>query len=151
MEQLNVEDDNNICYTFYEKNVNVSNNITYTEVLDNVNASIQNIPDEKTDELISMMVNEDLCQSEDMSFLLSNYMVQELSYNDNYTFKQLSYIAEYYDISRRKKKKAELIEDIVIFENDPTNQEISSRRYTLWNYMEEIKKDKYLSKFLILE
>ena len=47
--------------------------------------------------------------------------------------------------------KCELIEEIVLFENSPDNHEIVSRRVLLWEYLEEIKKDKYLSKFLILD
>ena len=34
-----------------------------------------------------------------------------------YTKKQLDRIADYYQIPKRKKKKAELVEEIVIFEN----------------------------------
>ena len=87
----------------------------------------------------------------DIGMMMSDYVAQELNYNENYTLKQLYRIAEYYDISKRKKKKTELIEEIVVFENQPENCEIVNRRATLWSYMEEIKQDKYLSKFLILE
>ena len=83
--------------------------------------------------------------------MMSDYVAQELNYNENFTLKQLHRIAEYYEISKRKKKKMELIEAIVLFENNPENCEIVSRRATLWGYIEEIKQDKYLSKFLILE
>ena len=48
-----------------------------------------------------------------------------------------------------KKKKDEIIQDIVIFEQDPTNIEVVFRRQKLWTYMQEIKDDKYLRKFLI--
>ncbi len=75
----------------------------------------------------------------------------ELDYNENYTKKQLDRIADYYQIPKRKKKKAELVEEIVIFENDLSNYEIAERRKLLWFYMEEIKNDNYLSKFLILD
>ena len=50
-----------------------------------------------------------------------------------------------------RKKKDELIQDIVIFELDPINIEITQRRKTLWFYMEEIKSDNYLRKYLILD
>ena len=52
---------------------------------------------------------------------------------------------------KRKKRKDELVEDIVIFEKDPENIEIVYRRKRLWSCIEEIKGDKYLSKFLILD
>ena len=60
-------------------------------------------------------------------------------------------IADYYEISKRKKRKDKLAEDIVIFEKDPANVEIVYRRKRLWSYIEEIKCDNYLSKFLILD
>ena len=52
---------------------------------------------------------------------------------------------------KRKKKKGELIEELVIFEKEPENYDITQRRKTLWFYMDEINNDSFLSKFLILE
>ena len=72
-------------------------------------------------------------------------------FKENFLKKDLEKIADYYDISKRKKKKDELIEDIVIFELVTENIEIVSRRKTLWFYLEEIKNDNYLSKFLIFD
>ena len=60
-------------------------------------------------------------------------------------------IADYYKISKRKKKKAELVTDIVFYEKDPENLQIVHQRKKLWSYVQEIKEDKYLSKFLILD
>jgi len=82
---------------------------------------------------------------------LDDYVASEIDYNENYTKKQLDLIADYYEISKRKKKKAELIEEIVIFEKEPTNYDITQRRKTLWFYIEEINNDSFLSKFLILD
>ena len=36
---------------------------------------------------------------------LDDYMAAELDYNENYTKKQLDLIADYYEISKRKKKE----------------------------------------------
>ena len=85
------------------------------------------------------------------SLEMGDIYASELDYNENYTRKQLDRIADYYQIIKRKKKKAELIEEIVIFENDISNYEITERRKLLWYYMEEINNDNYLSKFLILD
>ena len=82
---------------------------------------------------------------------MGDIYASELDYNENYTKKQLDRIADYYQILKRKKKKAELIEEIVIYENDLSNYEITERRKLLWFYMEEINNDNYLSKFLILD
>ena len=126
---------NNIFYEFNEIQKD-STTVTYEELLANVNSTVEQLPNDS---------------DTDIGLMMSDYVAQELNYNENYTLKQLYRIAEYYNISKRKKKKTELIEEIVIFENQPENCEIVNRRATLWGYMEEIKQDKYLSKFLILE
>ena len=69
-------------------------------------------------------------------------------YNLNYTVVDLKHISKYYELSIRKKNKAELVQDIVIFEMDPNNMELVSRRKYLWDCVENIQNDKYLSKFL---
>jgi len=82
---------------------------------------------------------------------MDDYMASELDYQTNYIKKDLERIADYYDIPKRKKRKNELIEDIVLFEKDPANIHKVYQRIKMWKYIEEIKKDKYLSQFLILD
>ena len=127
---------NNIFYEFNEIQEKGTEEVTYEELLANVNSTVEQLSSDSDTEIGMMM---------------SDYVAQELNYNENFTLKQLHRIAEYYSISKRKKKKTELIEEIVIFENMPENCEIVNRRATLWSYIEEIKQDKYLSKFLILD
>ena len=83
--------------------------------------------------------------------LANEFMTQQFYYEDNYTVKELHHIANYYDITKRKKKKGELIDDIIAFELDNENSEIVETRKRLWFYLNEIKNDNYLSKFIILE
>ena len=83
--------------------------------------------------------------------LANEFMTQQFYYDENFTMKELHHIANYYDISKRKKKKAELIDDIIAFELDDENKEIVETRKRLWFYLNEIKNDNYLSKFIILE
>jgi len=80
---------------------------------------------------------------------MDDYVANEINYSTNYTRKELDRIADYYEISKRKKKKDDIIQDIVIFEQDPENIELVFRRKKLWSYIAEIKDDKYLRKFLI--
>ncbi len=134
---------NNINYSFIEEE-NQSNfsNVTYEDLLENVNSTYNKLPKE---ELSSEVVD-------NIGDMINDFYAQQLNYDENYTLKQLGYIADYYEISKRKnKRKADLIEAIVIFENNAENSEIVSKRAMLWEYMEEIKADKYLSKFLIFE
>ena len=127
---------NNIFYEFNEIQDKGTEEVTYEELLANVNSTVEQLSSDSDTEIGMMM---------------SDYVAQEINYNENFTLKQLHRIAEYYSISKRKKKKTELIEEIVIFENMPENCETVNRRATLWSYIEEIKQDKYLSKFLILD
>jgi len=80
---------------------------------------------------------------------MDDYMANEINYSTNYTRKELDRIADYYGISKRKKRKDDIVQDIVIFEQDPEHIELVFRRKKLWSYMTEIKSDKYLRKFLI--
>jgi len=81
--------------------------------------------------------------------ILDDYMANEINYSTNYTRKELDRIADYYEISKRKKRKDDIIQDIILFEQEPENIEIVYRRKRLWAYIKEIKDDKYLRKFLI--
>ena len=79
---------------------------------------------------------------------MDNYIALETEYNINYIIPQLHHIAKYYNISVRKKNKGEIIQDIVLFELDPTNIEIVTRRQYLWECINNINSDNYLHKFL---
>lgn len=78
------------------------------------------------------------------------YYLLEEEYNE-FTKKELERICDYYDISKRKKRKADLIQDIIIFEQDEINCEIVTKRNELWYCIEQIKNDNYLKKYLILD
>ena len=128
----------NLSYSLIEKSENdeeKGENVTYENLLKKVNKDAETIT----------------LQTSISEFDMSDYVAAELDFRENYTKKQLDKIADYYQISKRKKRKNELIEEIVIFEKDISNYNITERRKTLWFYMSEIKNDNYLSKFLILD
>tara|TARA_B100000963_G_scaffold334650_1_gene328027 strand:- start:468 stop:857 length:390 start_codon:yes stop_codon:yes gene_type:complete len=107
--------------------------VTYDDLLEQVNNKAENI------------------SQDDMDLYCDLYFAEVLDYKDNYTKKQLEFIAGYYDIKTRKKKKEELAEDIVIFEKAEENAGLVQRRKMMWFYIDEIQNDSYLSKYLILE
>ena len=107
--------------------------VTYNDLLEQVNSKAESIP------------------QEDMDLYSDLYFAEVLDYKDNYTKKQLEFIAGYYDIKTRKKKKEELAEEIVIFEKAHENAGLVQRRKMMWFYIDEIANDSYLSKYLILE
>ena len=130
----------NLSFLLHEKNSDNDENISYDELMIDL--------DEKYEQKTKNDEYNDLGgYYED----IDQYETMDLNYNTNFTKKQLERIAEYYEISKRKKNKQELIVDIILFELNPENEYIAFKRKQLWEYMKEIKSDKYLSKFLILD
>ena len=121
----------NVNYKISETNKDV--NVEYNDILDLVN---------------DMDNNKLYEEGEDYS---GEYAAYIYDYDYNYTKKELDKIADYYEITKRKKRKMELIEDIVLFELDEHNDELVSKRKLMWFYFEQLKNDKYLKKFLILD
>lgn len=74
-------------------------------------------------------------------------------YEMNYNVKQLMLICEYYDILKdvrtNKLKKQDIIEQILLFEKNVENVEITMKRKELWYYINELKNDKIMKKFVI--
>lgn len=108
--------------------------IDYNEIIDYVDNKL-------IDKINKYETKEDL--------LFNNILEKQLNYEENYTKKELEMIADYYKISKRKKNKAILTQDIVLFETDPTNFEITEKRKLMWFYFDEIKNDRYFRKFII--
>ena len=79
--------------------------------------------------------------------------VEMKNYDLNYTLKQLLLICEYYNILKgvriNKLKKQDVIEQIIMFENDMENYEIVAKRKQLWYFINELKEDKFMKKFVI--
>ena len=73
-------------------------------------------------------------------------------YELNYNIKQLFLICDYYKISKNlrvcKSNKLEIIESLVLFEMNPENFEIVIKRKQLWFYINELKNDKFMKKYV---
>jgi len=113
-------------------------NVTYERLMQDVNDE----SDKKENMYMETMWDENLP---------NEFITQQFYYGDNFTLKELYHISNYYDISKRKKKKLDLIDDIIAFELDTDNEELVEQRKRLWFYINELKNDNYLSKFIILE
>jgi len=125
-----------------------------TEKKENIHFFLQEECKEKKND--NVVTYEDLVKEVDLmemtsSVVMDDYIALEIDYQTNYIKKELERIADYYGISKRKKRKDQLVEEIVIFEKNPENIELVYRRKRLWSCIEEIRGDKYLSKFLILD
>lgn len=98
-------------------------------------------------------INELLLQIEDQQ-LYNNELAlpQIINYKENFTVKELLVICEYYgflkEIKTNKCNKEEIIEILVNFENDPINNNIVFKRQNLWFYINELKNDKFMKKYI---
>tara|TARA_X000000368_G_scaffold75127_1_gene55580 strand:+ start:5411 stop:5902 length:492 start_codon:yes stop_codon:yes gene_type:complete len=158
---------NNIDYEILElgnNNTSVTSSEIYDEFLTPASSCCSKSSEDNdfTQQHLSQDIMMDLVSMEDRILALS------LSYDTNYKITDLSKIAEYYSISLTKlhhmenaianaknkkknvkKKKDELIKDIVEFEEDELNTNVVNRRKELWFYIDELKSDKYLQKHII--
>ena len=71
-----------------------------------------------------------------------------LELSTNYTVQGLGRIMEYYGLSKRRLKKDEIVQELVMFEDDASNEEIVYRRRRLWENIEELKDDSYLARYV---
>jgi hypothetical protein len=78
-----------------------------------------------------------------------NMTALHVDYFENYNLKMLYHIANYYNIPKKKLRKEELIQLIILFENDPDNTLAVYNRKRFWHYLHELKTDQYFGKFII--
>jgi len=125
-----------------------------------INGNIQFFLDDTIDTIYSennstdFDINELLLQIEDQQ-LYNNEMSlpQIINYSENFTVKELLVICEYYgflkEIKTNKCNKDQIIEILVNFENDPINNDIVFKRQNLWFYINELKNDKFMKKYIL--
>jgi hypothetical protein len=123
--------------------------------MENIKCSIIEIKkDKRTSNVEDIMKcieeNEKEIKDDDGQNFSTIYFLMEEEYNE-FTKKELERICDYYSINKRKKRKNDLIQDIIIFEQDILNSELVDKRIEMWYCIEQIKNDNYLKKFLILE
>jgi hypothetical protein len=78
---------------------------------------------------------------------------QLINYHENFTIKDLMLICEYYGFSKelktQKYNKEEIIHFLVEYELNPLNSDIVYRRQNMWFYMNELKNDKFMKKYIL--
>jgi hypothetical protein len=116
-----------ISYYIEEIEKNDDNNLNIDEFMN----ELENIELENNDLLVPNMVN----------------------YHENYTVKELLLICEYYGFAKELKNykfnKDQIIEFLVAFESDQNNSDIVFKRQNMWFYINELKNDKFMKKFLL--
>ena len=75
--------------------------------------------------------------------------VRKVDYMENYRVEDLKKIAKFYEIPVQRKKKEDLVEEIIVYEDCLENLEKVQRRMLYWGYLEELKSDPYFKQFVI--
>ena len=75
--------------------------------------------------------------------------VKKVDYMENYRVEDLKKIAKFYEIPVQRKKKEDMVEEIIVYEDCLENLEKVQRRMLYWGYLEELKADPYFKQFVI--
>lgn len=75
--------------------------------------------------------------------------VKKNDYMENYRVEDLKKIAKYYEIPIKRKKKEDLVEEIIVYEDCLKNLEKVQRRLHFWNCLEELNLDPYFKQFVV--
>jgi hypothetical protein len=114
--------------------------------------------DEVSDNSCDLNLLNDFLQEIDNSDSEINrdFMVPHMiNYHENFTIKELLLICDYYGIGKElRTRKNKCTKDIIIhylveFEANPANNHIVFKRQNLWFYMNELKNDKFMKKYLL--
>jgi len=103
---------------------------------------------------IEFVVDEFNEPKDNLSYILTEFLSDDDIVQDYemLNVKQLTQICEYYGLGKNikpKSKKLEIVHMIMYFENLSINYLIVNRRKKLWFYMNELKNDKYMKKFIL--
>jgi hypothetical protein len=111
------------------------------------------LDDEQIDDFLDLNELENQLNEINMSNIQDDDIFIEMkNYELNFNVKQLMLICEYYemkDIRANKLKKQDVIEQIILFETNPENIEVVTKRKELWYYIDELKNDKMMKRFVI--
>jgi hypothetical protein len=98
-------------------------------------------------------INEILKELDQVELSNDLKLPQMIHYNENYTVKELLIISEYYGFAKELKtnkcNKDAIVQFLVDFESNPVNSEIVFKRQNMWFYINELKNDKFMKKYVI--
>jgi hypothetical protein len=109
----------------------------------------EDIQEEETNFDINSFINEIEDDELQQDLMLPNI----IHYTENFTIKELLIICDYYGIAKELKankcKKDTIVQILTNFETNYENIDIVSKRKNLWFYMNELKNDKFMKKYLL--
>jgi hypothetical protein len=125
----------------------MSENISTENIsTENISFDIEDTVAESQYDHLDFFINDDYIVKDDSN------MSRVIDYQLNYTVKQLLQICDYYGIAkdlRLSKCNKEFIANVLVeFESCFKNVDIVERRQLLWTYMDELKQDKFMKKYI---
>lgn len=109
----------------------------------------EDIQEEETNFDINSFINEIEDDELQQDLMLPNI----IHYTENFTIKELLIICDYYGIAKELKankcKKDTIVQILTNFETNYENYEIVSKRKNLWFYINELKNDKFMKKYIL--
>jgi len=122
---------------YNEQNVAIS---YYIEEIENQEKEENNI-----EEFMTEMENDDF--NDELA------VPKMINYHENFTVKELLLICDYYGFAKELKtnkcNKDQIIEILVSFESNLNNSDIVFKRQNMWFFINELKNDKFMKKFLL--
>lgn len=83
----------------------------------------------------------------------TDFLVKKMDYDLNYNVKQLMNICDYYGLLKEvrinKFKKEDIIHFLLDFEENPINTLIVYKRKQMWHFMNELKRDPFMKKYIL--
>jgi hypothetical protein len=135
------------------KDENIVINIDVDESYNNYNVNDKNELETILNEINNFSYSEIENNNGNGWYPISDLIAKSIDYDTNYSVKQLLLICEYYGLSKEVKtnkfKKQELILFLLDFEENIENSLIVYKRKQLWYFMEELKNDKFMKKYLL--
>ena len=107
------------------------------------------------DVLIENLMNEfndlPILNSDSSCYDDDTLMAEIIDYETNYTVKQILSICEYYGLLKevRGYKKGDVITHVLLFEKCDENQSIVLKRKEMWYYMNQLKEDDKMKKYIM--
>jgi len=141
---INIDENSN---SYNDDNENTNKHDEYDEHDEN---ELESILKEINDYSYSEIENNDDGNS---WYSTSILIAKSIDYDTNYNVKQLLTICDYYGLLKEVKinkfKKPELILFLLDFEENMENSLIVYKRKQLWYFMEELKNDKFMKKYIL--
>lgn len=121
---------------------------------ENIVIDINHVEDYENEQPINLDFVNDFLNEVDVKNEMEDIRIPlTLDYAENYTVKELLLICEYYgfakEIKANKLGKDLLIQCLVDYEMDPINAVIVEKRRNMWFFINELKNDKFMKKYVL--